>query len=351
MSYTMASSLSIAQRLPSLFNPFVGVIADRMPLRFLVILTPGLTATVMSLLGIAPTYTLLVILLLIMGFSSSLFHIPSPVMIRQMAGKQIGLGMSMYMIGGEIARTLGPLIIVGAVSWWGLEGTWRLIPFGWAASLVLFLQFRRLSFTPSHQAQTKKGSIKATLRRHLQIFLLIAGFIFFRSILKQSLSAFLPVYLTEFRGLSFEQSGMLFALFQGAGIAGTFLAGPLSDRIGQRKTLLGISIISPILMWLFVNSGPLFALPLLFLLGFSIIASGPVILALVNSIDEERPAFINSVYMAINFGVGALAVLLVGFLSDFLGLDRIYELAPWISLAAIPLVWGFPSKNPGKQGL
>ena len=39
-----------------------------------------------------------------------------------------GKGMSYYMVGGELARTAGPMIILGVISWWGLEGTWRLIP-------------------------------------------------------------------------------------------------------------------------------------------------------------------------------------------------------------------------------
>lgn len=144
ISYSLSSFLSVLQRLPSLINPFIGLWADRMNLRYLIIISPAITAISMSLLGVAPNYGFLVVLLLVMGVSSALFHVPAPVMIRQVAGDRKGLGMSFYMLGGELARTLGPMVILAAVSWWGFAGSWKLIPFGLAASLLLFLQLRKV---------------------------------------------------------------------------------------------------------------------------------------------------------------------------------------------------------------
>ncbi len=51
--------------------------ADRIALRYLVIITPAITAISMSLLGLAPNAPVLGILLFVMGFSSMLFHVPS----------------------------------------------------------------------------------------------------------------------------------------------------------------------------------------------------------------------------------------------------------------------------------
>ena len=63
-----------------------------------------------------------------------------PVMMKKISGDSVGKGMSFFMLGGEIARTTAPLIIVGTVSLWGLQGTYRLIPFGILASIILFFK-------------------------------------------------------------------------------------------------------------------------------------------------------------------------------------------------------------------
>lgn len=137
ISYSLAGMLSVFQRLPSFLNPVIGILADKMAVRYLLIVSPAITAVSMSLLGVAPSYTVVVILLLVMGLSSAMFHVPAPVMIKHVSGARIGKGMSIFMLGGELARTLGPLFVLSAVSLWGLEGTYKLIPIGLAASFIL----------------------------------------------------------------------------------------------------------------------------------------------------------------------------------------------------------------------
>ncbi len=122
ISYGMTGLLAVIQRIPSLFNPFIGIIAERPVMRYMVVFSPALTALFMSLIGIAPGYTFLAVLLFFSGISSTLWHIPTPVIVRALSGSRPGKGMSYYMVGGELARTAGPLIILGVIS---LVGTGR----------------------------------------------------------------------------------------------------------------------------------------------------------------------------------------------------------------------------------
>jgi FSR family fosmidomycin resistance protein-like MFS transporter len=146
MSLVMSAFLDIARKIPSLLNPFFGLLAERSDARYFVILAPALTAFSMSLLGVVNSYAMLVVLLTIAGIASTLFHIPSPGMIKASAGDKLGRGMSYYMVGGEMARTLGPLVITGGVSLWGLEGTYKLMPFGLLASLILYYKLKDFTF-------------------------------------------------------------------------------------------------------------------------------------------------------------------------------------------------------------
>ncbi len=98
----------------------------------------------MSMIGLVSSCTQLAVLLFIMGISSAFFHVSDPVLIRKVAGDKTGLGMSLYMVAGELARSIDPIVIVSAVSWWGLENTYRLMPAGILASFILFFRLRKL---------------------------------------------------------------------------------------------------------------------------------------------------------------------------------------------------------------
>ena len=108
--------LGIFINIPSLLQPLIGYLADHTNLRALIVIAPAVTAVFMSLVGIAPSYSIAVLLLLIVGISSASFHAVAPVVAGILSGKTLGRGMSYMMVGGEMGRTLGPLIVVTFLS-------------------------------------------------------------------------------------------------------------------------------------------------------------------------------------------------------------------------------------------
>jgi len=70
LSYSLVGLLRLFQRLPSLMNPFVGLIADRVSVRYFLIIAPALTTVSMSLLGCAPNYAVLAVLLFVTGITA-----------------------------------------------------------------------------------------------------------------------------------------------------------------------------------------------------------------------------------------------------------------------------------------
>jgi len=166
----------------------------------------------------------------------------------------------------------------------------------------------------------------------------LAGFVFFRAIAKSSLSTFLTVFLDE-KGESIWYVNGALSIFQFAGAIGVLVAGSVSDKIGRIRTLTIIAISMPVLMVLFNYSSKAWTLPLLILLGFFVISSTPVLLALVNRIHSDRPAFVNGVFMTISFIVGALGDIITGALGDWIGLSLTFKVSSFISLGAIPFVF------------
>lgn len=338
ISLTMASLWDLFQRIPWLLNPLIGMIAERTAARYFVIVTPAITAITMSLLGVAPSFTVVSILLLVMGISSAVFHVPSPVMIKKVSGDLTGRGMSFYMFGGEMARTLGPLVITGAVSLWGLEGTWKLIPFGIIASFILYLRLRKIEISENIPHKIDDHGFWKTFKKLLPFFLILIGITFFRAIMKSGLTAFLPTYYFNEKGETLWFANSALAVFQLAGAAGTIVSGTISDRIGRKTSLLIIASITPVFMFLFIASSGILSFVFLLLLGFFIFAPGPVLLALVQDREKQKPVFANSIYMTVSFVTASIAVVMAGSLGDWIGLENTYKLSAFMALGAIPFV-------------
>ena len=341
LSYTAAALLTVVQRFPSLFNAPAGLLADKISFRYAVIAAPTVSGIFMSMLGVAPSYIMLLLMLLVVGVSAVTFHVPTPVMIKKAVPKRIGFGMSMYMLGGELARTLGPLIILAAISMWGFEHTYKLIPLSVVASFILWLKLK--DFAIYRKKEDKKPvSVKSILKKHQKFFLLITGFMLFISFMRASLSVFLPTYITD-SGNSLWAGGFNLALYQLAGAVGTFSSGIISDKIGRRNTLLIAAVLNPVLMLFFVYfQQTVVAYVFLALLGFSLVSAGSVLLAFVQDIPTDRPAFLNGIYMTINFFVGSFGALLIGYIGDFLGLKHTFYLAAVLAVAAIPFLLFLP---------
>jgi FSR family fosmidomycin resistance protein-like MFS transporter len=335
--------LSVIQRIPSLFNPFVGIMAEKVRVRYFVIFAPALTTIAMGLIGIAPTYTILAVLLFVSGVSSTLFHVPSPVMIKKLSGSRIGMGMSFYMLGGELARTLGPLIIVAIVEIWGLEGTYRLIPFGLLASAILWLKFRKIAISDDVKSNIGPNYL-STFRQFVPVFTTLAGITFFRGAMKSALTLYLPVYLTA-NGAEIWLAGISLAVLQLAGAAGTFYSGTISDKIGRRTTLVIVSIVSPVLMLLFIKSSGITSFLLLIIMGFFLVAPQSVNLAIIHELKTKHLPFVNGVYMMINFFISSVMTMVVGALSDKIGLDKTYTIAALMAFPAIIFSLMVPKKK------
>ncbi len=343
ISLTMAALLSVFQRLPSLINPFIGSIADRMPVLYFIVIAPVITGVTMSVLPGVNSYYLLVVLLSLMGFSASLFHVPAPVLMRRVSGNRVGTGMSFYMLGGEVARAIGPIIILSAISLWGIKGTYRLIFFSLIASLVIFYILRdspgskKEHFSAVDKNRGESSVLITVLKRHRKFFLLISGLSFSKSVISAALSSFLPTYLS-FKGENLWFAGISLSVLEFSGATGTFLSGMISDRLGRKRMLFISAVFSPLFMLLFLVSKRFFVFPALLLLGFVIFSISPVLLALVQEREKEYPSSANGFYMMFNFIINSIVIMGVGFLGDKIGLENTYRISFLLSLVGIPFV-------------
>ena len=315
LSLTEASLLDVIRRVPSLFNPYLALIISRKDIRIFTIISPITTAIFMSLIGIAPNYIILIILLFLAGISAQIFHIATPSIVKEVTPK-MGFGMSMFMVGGEFARSIAPLIASAAISLWGLEGLLKTIFFALFASLFLWWQLSKIKgdFTPKAK---QKADFKIFLE-YKNFFLIIAGFMFFQSFAKIFFAFYLPLYLTHI-GETLTKANIYLAFFQFFAIIGTFIAGNIADKIGNKKTLIFSTIFAIFSMPLFIFFHLIY-LPLI-LLGLTLFSTGPVMLSIIH--HQKNSTSLNGVYMMLAFLIPAVVTFLIGVLADVIGLKNL----------------------------
>ncbi len=342
LTKTAAGLLSVFYQFPSLIQPFIGHLGDRVNLKILVILGPTLAGIMMSLLGIAPAYGLLALLLVVAGLNSAGLHSIGPVMIGTLSGNRLGRGMGFWMVAGELSRTIGPLILVSAVALLTPRGLPWLMFGGLAASLALYL---RLRGAPDYRPPSSERLAWGEALQHVRPFLLaLTGTVATRGLLFSSFATFLPTYITE-SGKGLWLAGASLSIMEAAGVAGALLGGVISDRLGRRMVMISMTLAAPLAALLFLNVRGWAQFPILLLVGLSLLSTGPVIMALVQEQASASRSLANGIYMALNFALTSLATLLVGFLGDRLGLHAAFTISAVVMLAGMPFVWMLPERG------
>ena len=342
INLTQAGFLGTITQLPALFNPVIGRWADQgNKIRWFIILAPALTSIPMSLLGLAPSYSVVMLLLIVVGISTSLFHVPAPVMVAKLAGNRKGQGMSFFMIGGEFARTVGPIAAVGAVSLWGLEGYYPVMIVGIVSSAIVYMRFKNSPVTIKKSSPVSLRESWGEIRGVMKSLTFI---LFARGFMHGSLATFLPMFIRQETG-SLWLAGVGLAMYEAAGVLGIFSSGPLSDRLG-RKRILGFLLISaPLFLFLFVALPGWLKVPALICTGLTLLSTTPVMLAMVQEHAKKSPSAANGFFMMVSFIARSAVVVLVGLSGDLVGLRNTYYISAFIGMAGIPFLLMLPEKN------
>ena len=343
LSKTEAGLLTVFMQGPSLLQPFIGHLADRVNLRYFVVLAPAVTATMMSLLGVAPGYAMLALFLVVVGLSSAAMHAVGPVMAGDLSGRSLGRGMGFWMVGGELGRTLGPIVIVSAVGLLTLEGTPWLMIGGLLTSVILPLWLRDVPGRPPNASHGLPW--RQALRGMGPLLVPLAGIIVARSFMVSALTTYLPTFLIE-EGADLWFAGASLSVLEAAGVVGALLGGSISDQLGRRWVLFVSMLATPLLMFVFLAVKGWLQFPLLLMLGFTALSVPPVVMALVQEGSPENRALANGVYMSSSFGLRSGVVVVLGALGDLFGLRLAFTASAVIPLLGLPLLLLLPGKRP-----
>lgn len=343
-------SLTLAGLLATMLNtsaamsqPLFGALADRMRRRVLVIAGPALTAAAMGLMGLAPSYGALIVLLLIAGTGTASFHPQGASTAWEASGTRKGAGLSLFVAGGELGYALGPLIIALVVAAWGLGTTWIVALPGLFAFLLLWRSIpprREISPRP------REASLRADLAGALGPLTVLWFIVVLRSIIISAYQTFIPLLLNQ-RGGSIVAGGAAVFLFGGIGALGGVSGGTFSDRVGRRR-MVALSLIlgAPLLLAFTRADGP-WAYVFLAAGGIAIYLSAAVTIVIAQELLPHRASVASSIVMGLAWGTAGLSLTGVGALADAVGLDNALMLVLLLAIPALAAVAALPrTKQP-----
>jgi FSR family fosmidomycin resistance protein-like MFS transporter len=351
LNLAMVGTLVALASLSSAFSqPLFGLVADRVRRPWLIGFGPLVAAVFMSAVGLAPSYAALVAILTVGGLGVSWFHPQSAVLATQASARR-SPAMSVFITGGTLGGSLGPLISVVVVGRVGIERSWVVMFPGLLLAAVLIVALARLHGTGREPggAGTVYGAgvpplhtLKPVLRPLALLYIAVVA----RSAVSYGFMTFLPIHLHRL-GHSVTFGGTALTAYLSMGALGGLLGGWLAERFGGRHVIV-LSFLGAIPFFLaFLALPTVPGLVCLAIGSFIVQGSLPVNIVLGQELEPRHSSTISSLLMGAAWGVGALLVAPIGVLGDAFGI--VVALAVLTGFLLLGLVCALALPSPRDQ--
>jgi FSR family fosmidomycin resistance protein-like MFS transporter len=323
----------------SLLQPLMGLRVDKRTRDFglpaaLAVMLLGILA-----LAVAWGYWTLLVAATLVGLGSSMFHPEASRIARLAAGGRPGLAQSFFQVGGTCGSAVGPLFAAylimpngrGSVAWLAL------------AAIPAMLVLSRVGTWHGRQsaARRRAGTAEPLLPPNriawaigILMLLLFSKFFYLASI-----GSYLTFYLIDRFQVPVQTAQLYLFAFSAASAAGTFLGGPIGDRVG-RKYLIWASILGALPFSLALPHANLFWTGILVvLIGAIISAAFTAIVVYGQELVPHRVGAVSGLFFGFAFGSAGIGAAVLGAVADWTGIGFVYQVCGF--LPALGLVAAF----------
>ncbi len=332
----------------SILQPLVGLYTDSRPTPFSLPVGMGFSLAGTLLLAAAPTFPIVLMAVALIGIGSSVFHPESSRVARIASGGRHGLAQSFFAVGGNAGSALGPLLAAFIVLPHGQQSiAWSSI-----AAVLAMLILTRVSawYRCQHRVQTASPPPVETVsrlpRRTVKLaFAVLVALIFSKYIYLASLTSYYTFYLIHRFHISVHSAQIHLFVFLAAVAAGTFLGGPIGDRIG-RKYVIWCSILGVLPFTLLLPYANLFWTGILtVIIGLVLASAFSAILVYAQELVPGRIGLVSGIFFGLAFGVAGIGAAILGQLADAVSIEFVYRVCAF--LPAIGLLTAFlPNLEP-----
>ena len=339
LSFTQVGLVTLAfQFTASLFQPWVGYLADKRPAPYS--LAGGMVSTLVGivLLAFAHTYPMVLLAAMLIGLGSSVFHPESARVARMASGGRHGLAQSLFQVGGNSGTALGPLTAALVVAWWGQSGV---AVYMLAAALAIVILWK-VGGWYKHHGLTRMKSARhhaphGALSRGRTTFALsvLMLLVFSKYVYLVSITSYFTFYLIHTFHVSVAVAQLHLFAFLAAVAAGTFAGGPLGDRFG-RKYVIWFSILGMLPFTLILPYANLFWTGVLSMVVGAVMASAfPAIVVFAQELLPHRLGMISGLFYGFAFGIAGLSAAGLGMLADATSITFVYKVCAFLPLIGL----------------
>jgi len=331
----------IYQATASLLQPFIGFYTDRRPMPYALAAGMSVTMAGTILLAFAPTFNMLLVAAAVVGAGSAIFHPESSRIARLASGGRHGFAQSFFQVGGNTGSAMGPLLAAFVVLPLGQRGMAWFSIVAAAGVFILYFVGRWRSHhlqcaTPSHLHIAQRSPLPT--RTVIRALAVLVALVFSKYFYLASMSGYFTFYLISRFHISVRSSQLHLFVFLGAAAAGTFLGGPIGDRIGP-KYVIWASILGVLPFTLMLPYASLFWTGILSaVIGFLIASAFSAILVYAQELMPGRVGLVSGIFFGLAFGMGGIGAAVLGHIADLTSIVFVYKLCAW--LPAIGLLTG-----------
>lgn len=342
LDFTQIGLITLVNQLTASFlQPLVGHYTDKHPKPYSLPIAMCFTLCGLLLLANASSFVAILVAAALIGVGSAIFHPEASRVARMASGGRLGFAQSLFQVGGNIGTAIGPLmaafIIIprgqGTVSWYALVALTAIVVL-WAVGNWYANQNRS---APKASAVARGPVISR--RRLFWTFLIIGLLVMSKNVYMASMTSFYAFFLIEKFALTASQAQVYLFVFLGAAAAGTFLGGPIGDRVG-RKTVIWVSILGPLPFTLALPYAGLEASVVLTgIIGFVLASAFSAIVVYAQELVPGRVGMIAGLMFGTAFGAGALGAAAMGLVADRTSIIFVFQICSF--LPAIGLLTAF----------
>jgi MFS transporter, FSR family, fosmidomycin resistance protein len=324
----------------SLTQPIYGYLGDRYVHRAFAVYGPLMTALFLSMIGLAPSYSWLAVLLMLGGIGIASFHPQGAAMVSAAGRDRKGLSMSIFVTSGSLGYAIGPTLATLTILYCGLEYSYiTAVP---GILVVLFLMRMvpvGLSSVKSAEQRQDGPSLRSMWKPLTILYLLVV----IRSAVQSGLSQFLPLYYHQ-KGFSIREGAFFLTLFLVSGGIGGFFGGHFADRFGGKRVIvLSMLATSPLLLGFLFFPGALSIISLM-LTGLFLLSTIPINVVIAQQMAPHHSSTISAMMMGFAWGAGGIFFLPVtGYLADHYGFTFTYALTAVLPLIGFLLSLSLPA--------
>jgi FSR family fosmidomycin resistance protein-like MFS transporter len=345
LSYMLVGALVLAsQASSSLIQPLFGLWSDRRGAMWMLPAGVALAGTGIALAADAPSYWLVVLLVLVSGVGVAAFHPEGSKFAGFVSGRKRASGMAWFSIGGNLGYALGPIATTAVIASLDLRGGLLLAApcLVVAAAMVVGTPYLR-GFAPEPGAARARAG--ADDPRAMKLLL---GVIALRSVAWFGLITFVPLWEVS-QGHSKSYGNHLLALMLFAGGIGTLALGPLADHFGRRPVLLGSVVATGPLVIVFVLVGGIAGAVALALIGACVVGTFGVTMVMGQEYMPRHVGTASGLVIGLSVGLGGVAALGLGWLADATSLRAALFVAAVAPVVAIVFAALLPSPRGGRR--